>query len=223
MKNLLRIGMLLCSFLLASVGWAMAEEDGGGTTGITTLEALKNAILSAQEGAEITLADDITGANAEEGSAITIDKALTLDGANHTISGTAAQNIIVITKAGVILKNVTIINTAAVAPVAGTGYNDVTVFQTGIDTETTLEDVTLQGNGGIGLVVNGSKVKIKNVANGMAMEYTIVADSEANLKEKKIASSTPIAQGLLGHKLGDIVEIRVPSGLMKFEIVEISF
>jgi len=68
-----------------------------------------------------------------------------------------------------------------------------------------------------------NKVKIKNVANGMAMEYTIVADSEANLKEKKIASSTPIAQGLLGHKLGDIVEIRVPSGLMKFEIVEISF
>lgn len=68
-----------------------------------------------------------------------------------------------------------------------------------------------------------NKVKIKNVANGMAMEYTIVADSEANLKEKKIASSTPIAQGLLGHKLGDIVEIRVPSGLMKFEIIEISF
>lgn len=68
-----------------------------------------------------------------------------------------------------------------------------------------------------------NKVKIKNVANGMTMEYTIVADSEANLKEKKIASSTPIAQGLLGHKIGDIVEIRVPSGLMKFEIVEISF
>ena len=68
-----------------------------------------------------------------------------------------------------------------------------------------------------------NRVKIKNVANGMTMEYTIVADSEANLKEKKIASSTPIAQGLLGHKLGDIVEIRVPSGLMKFEIVEISF
>ncbi|MBD5170605.1 MAG: transcription elongation factor GreA [Bacteroidales bacterium] len=68
-----------------------------------------------------------------------------------------------------------------------------------------------------------NKVKIKNVANGMVMEYTIVADSEANLREKKIASSTPIAQGLLGHKLGDVVEIRVPSGLMKFEIVEISF
>lgn len=67
-----------------------------------------------------------------------------------------------------------------------------------------------------------NRVKIKNVANGMTMEYTIVADSEANLKEKKIASSTPIAQGLLGHKKGDIVEIRVPSGLMKFEIVEIA-
>ncbi|MDE6109370.1 MAG: transcription elongation factor GreA [Muribaculaceae bacterium] len=68
-----------------------------------------------------------------------------------------------------------------------------------------------------------NKVKIKNVANGQTMEYTIVADSEANLREKKIASSTPIAQGLLGHRIGEVVEIRVPSGLMKFEIVEISF
>ncbi len=68
-----------------------------------------------------------------------------------------------------------------------------------------------------------NRVKIKNVANGMTVEYTIVADSEANLKEKKIASSTPIAQGLIGHKKGDIVEIRVPSGLMKFEILEIGF
>lgn len=68
-----------------------------------------------------------------------------------------------------------------------------------------------------------NKVKIKNVSNGQTMEYTIVADSEANLREKKIASSTPIAQGLLGHRIGEVVEIRVPSGLMKFEIVEISF
>ena len=67
-----------------------------------------------------------------------------------------------------------------------------------------------------------NKVKIKNINNNMVMEYTIVADSEANLKEKKIASSTPIAQGLLGHKVGDIVEVQVPSGLMKFEILEIS-
>ncbi|MCH5319445.1 MAG: transcription elongation factor GreA [Paramuribaculum sp.] len=68
-----------------------------------------------------------------------------------------------------------------------------------------------------------NKVKIKNLANGMVMEYTIVADSEANVKEKKIGSSTPIAQGLLGHKLGETVEVKVPAGLMKFEIVEISF
>ena len=66
-------------------------------------------------------------------------------------------------------------------------------------------------------------VTIKNLANGMQMAYTIVADSEANLKEKKIATSTPIAQGLLGHKLGDVVDIKVPSGMMKFEIVDISF
>ena len=53
------------------------------------------------------------------------------------------------------------------------------------------------------------------------MTYTIVADSEANLKEKKIASSTPIAKGLLGKKVGETVEIRVPQGLMTFEIVKI--
>ncbi|MCC8071708.1 MAG: transcription elongation factor GreA [Bacteroidales bacterium] len=68
-----------------------------------------------------------------------------------------------------------------------------------------------------------NRVKIRNVANGMTMEYTIVADSEANLKEKKIGSSTPIAQGLLGHKLGEVVQIKVPAGLMKFEIVEINY
>ena len=68
-----------------------------------------------------------------------------------------------------------------------------------------------------------NNVTIKNVANGMQMTYTIVADSEANLKEKKIGSSTPIAQGLLGHKLGEIVEIKVPAGLMKFEIVKSDF
>ncbi len=66
-----------------------------------------------------------------------------------------------------------------------------------------------------------SRVKIKNQANGMSVEYTIVADSEANLREKKIGASTPIAKGLLGHKVGDVVEIRVPAGLIKFEIESI--
>jgi transcription elongation factor GreA len=66
-----------------------------------------------------------------------------------------------------------------------------------------------------------NRVKIKNVANGMVMEYTIVADSEANLKEKKIAASTPIAQGLIGHKIGDTVEVKAPAGMIKFEIIDI--
>lgn len=68
-----------------------------------------------------------------------------------------------------------------------------------------------------------NRVKIKNLTNSREMEYTIVADSEANLREHKIASSTPVAQGLLGHRVGDVVEIRVPQGLMKFEILEIGF
>jgi transcription elongation factor GreA len=67
-----------------------------------------------------------------------------------------------------------------------------------------------------------NKVKIKNLKNNAQMSYTIVPDSEANLKAGKIAVSTPIAKGLLGKKVGDQVEIQVPSGLMTFEIVEIS-
>lgn len=67
-----------------------------------------------------------------------------------------------------------------------------------------------------------NSVTIKNVANGAQMKYTIVADSEANIRERKIASSTPIAKGLLGKRVGDVVDIQVPSGMMKFEIVEIS-
>ena len=67
-----------------------------------------------------------------------------------------------------------------------------------------------------------NKVKIRNVKNNAVMTYMLVSDSEANLKEGKIAISTPIAKGLLGKKVGDIAEIRVPSGLMNFEIMEIS-
>lgn len=67
-----------------------------------------------------------------------------------------------------------------------------------------------------------NKVTIKNVKNNAVMTYSLVSDSEANLKEAKIAVSTPIAQGLMGKKVGDVVEIKVPSGLMKFEIMKIS-
>lgn len=67
-----------------------------------------------------------------------------------------------------------------------------------------------------------NKVRIKNVKNNAVMTYTLVSDSEANLKEGKIAVSTPIAQGLMGKKVGDVVEIKVPSGMMSFEIMDIS-
>ena len=54
------------------------------------------------------------------------------------------------------------------------------------------------------------------------MQYMLVSESEANLKEGKIAVSTPIGKGLLGKKVGDIAEIQVPSGIMTFEIIDIS-
>lgn len=66
-----------------------------------------------------------------------------------------------------------------------------------------------------------SKVKLKNLANGMEVEYTIVPENEADLKEKKISVESPIGKGLLGKKKGDVAEIQVPSGTMKFEVVEI--
>ena len=67
-----------------------------------------------------------------------------------------------------------------------------------------------------------NKVTIRNKKNDTTMQYTLVPDSEANLKEGKISISTPIAKGLMGKKVGDVVEIKVPSGVIPFEIVEIS-
>ena len=67
-----------------------------------------------------------------------------------------------------------------------------------------------------------SKVKIKNSANGMEIEYTLVAESEADIKARKISVDSPIGKGLLGKKVGDVAEITTPGGLMKFEIIEIS-
>ena len=67
-----------------------------------------------------------------------------------------------------------------------------------------------------------NKVTIRNTKNGQKMVYTLVSESEANLKEGKIAVGTPIGKGLLGKKVGDIAEIKVPSGLMTFEIINIT-
>ncbi len=67
-----------------------------------------------------------------------------------------------------------------------------------------------------------NKVKIRNRKTNSLMEYQLVPESEANFKQGKIAVSSPIAQGLLGKKVGDIVQITVPSGVIPFEVVEIS-
>ena len=67
-----------------------------------------------------------------------------------------------------------------------------------------------------------NKVTIRNTKNNQKMTYMLVAENEANLREGKIAVNTPIAQGLMGKKVGDVAEITVPSGVMTFEIVDIS-
>ena len=67
-----------------------------------------------------------------------------------------------------------------------------------------------------------SNVKIKNQSNGMELKYTLVAESEADLKTGKISVTSPIGKGLLGKSVGEVAEITVPNGTLKFEILEIS-
>ena len=67
-----------------------------------------------------------------------------------------------------------------------------------------------------------SNVKIKNQTNGMELTYLLVADGEANLAAGKISVNSPIGKGLLGKSVGDIAEIQVPNGVIKFEILEIT-
>jgi len=67
-----------------------------------------------------------------------------------------------------------------------------------------------------------NRVKLKNLKNNAVVEYVLVSESEANLKEGKIAITTPIGKGLVGKKKGNVVEIQVPAGKMQFEVLEIS-
>ena len=67
-----------------------------------------------------------------------------------------------------------------------------------------------------------SRVEMKNVKTGMVMTYTIVSESEANLRENKISVATPIAQGLLGKRVGDVATIKIPQGIIELEIINIS-
>ena len=67
-----------------------------------------------------------------------------------------------------------------------------------------------------------SKVRIRNKANNKEMTYTLVTETEADLKSGKISVTSPIGKGLLGSKVGEVVDIEVPNGVMKFEIIDIS-
>jgi transcription elongation factor GreA len=67
-----------------------------------------------------------------------------------------------------------------------------------------------------------SKVEIKNCKNNSKMTYTLVPENEADLKGGKISVNSPIAKGLLGKKVGDIVDIKIPAGLVQFEIISIT-
>jgi transcription elongation factor GreA len=67
-----------------------------------------------------------------------------------------------------------------------------------------------------------TKVRIKNISNGMEMQYTIVAENEADLKAKKISIDSPIGKGLLGKKIGEIADVTTPNGIIQFEIMDIS-
>ena len=66
-----------------------------------------------------------------------------------------------------------------------------------------------------------SKVKLRNQANGMEVEYTIVPEKEANLKAKKISVESPIGKGLLGKRIGEVAAIEVPNGVINFEVLDI--
>jgi transcription elongation factor GreA len=67
-----------------------------------------------------------------------------------------------------------------------------------------------------------STVKLTNLKNGAVVTYSIVPESEANLKLGKISVTSPLAKGLLGKAVGDKVEIEVPAGKLNFEIIEVS-
>jgi transcription elongation factor GreA len=67
-----------------------------------------------------------------------------------------------------------------------------------------------------------TKVTIKNQKNGAVMAYTLVSETEADFKKGKLSINTPIAKGLIGKVIGDVVEIQVPNGLIPFEIIDIS-
>ena len=159
MKRKLHFLLAVGIGLTASVGWLHAQS------GINSLAALKQAIQDAEPGATITLTGDITDVNHPDGtaggSAITIKKAITLDGMGHSISGAAMNNILVVEGwqegAGkdsvVTIKNLTLSNTS---------HNGLTVYKLSPKHKVVLENVKLINNKTAGLIIQSSRVEGKS-------------------------------------------------------------
>ena len=73
-----------------------------------------------------------------------------------------------------------------------------------------------------GVALIGATVVLKDMNSGEALTYTLVSEVEANYSEGKISISSPVGRGLLNHKKNDVVEIKVPAGVLKYKIVKIS-
>lgn len=240
MKRKLHFLLAVGIGLMASVGWLHAEERN-----VSTFEELKEAISQAKNGDQINLTVDINVGEVASGSAITIDKGITLNGRididaqsyrTCNIYGSAIQNIIAVTGTGAVtIKDISIMNQLpdGVTPEAGKGYNDITVYQRGSDeaNKVTLKGVSLIGNGGIGLVVQGSNVdlegigvlnhvwgsvnleKANNVAPSLKLEYCdlagpaqIYVDSGKEKDASWVKTSSYVYKenlGLWTDKLGD--------------------
>lgn len=103
--------------------------------------------------------------------------------------------------------------------------NEQAILEARIATiETTLKVAVVIDESGISgeTVSVGSKVRLENITRGMEVTYRITGSNEANPREAKISDESPVGKGLLGHHVGDVVEIETPAGVMGFKVLEIS-
>ncbi len=104
-------------------------------------------------------------------------------------------------------KNEQAILEARIATIEATLKVAVIIDESGISSET---------------VTVGSKVRLENITRGMEVTYRITGSNEANPRESKISDESPVGKGLLGHRVGDVVEVETPAGVMGFKVLEIS-
>lgn len=103
--------------------------------------------------------------------------------------------------------------------------NEQAILEARIATiEATLKVAVVIDESGISgeTVAVGSKVRLENITRGMEVTYRITGSNEANPREAKISDESPVGKGLLGHQVGDVVEIETPAGVMGFKVLEIS-